>query len=216
MFKNIIITIFVSLLLILPKTNADVGIGITYFQESLTLGEFEENCVTYKIYNPFNSDVTAKISVAGDIEPLMTTIEPNNFLLKAYDGSPDDNNQKLKNNKETKVCFKSKIFRWPPFYPQKLEGVILAGAMPGGISGSGSSTVSSVQAPLFLRVGSMKTFKTFIFTTGLLIIIMVFFLLKLLKKIPKIKKMYCKKCDKYFIKKNKFCPKCGGELKETN
>ena len=167
MFKNVIITIFVSFLLILPKINADVGIGITYFQESLTLKEFEENCVNYKIYNPFNSNVTAKISVAGDIEPLMTTIEPNNFFLKAYDGPLDDNNAKLSNNKQIQICFRSKLFRWPPFYPQNLDGVILAGAMPGKISGSGSSTVSSVQAPLILHVGSMKTFKIFVFTTAI-------------------------------------------------
>ena len=205
--------LFIFFLLSLSIVRADIGVGITYTYEELFLtDEFKENCIDYKIYNPFSSDVTAIINVQGEISPLLTRIEPNNFFLPSFNGSDKDVVGKLANNKPIKVCFKSKLLRWPPFYPLELNGVVVAGAARGNVGGTGSATVSSVQAPLILRIGSMTTFYNFVIVLVIIILLLIIFVLKIKKKLPKRKKKYCDKCKKKISSRNKFCPECGGKL----
>ena len=205
--------LFIFFLLFLSIIKADVGVGITYTYEELFLtDEFQENCINYKIYNPFDTDVTAIISVEGEISPLVTRIEPNNFFLPAFNGSDKDIPGKLANNQPIKVCFKPKLLRWPPFYPLNLNGVIIVGAARGNVAGTGSSTVSSVQAPLILRIGSMKTFYNFVIVLVIIIAFLIIIIMKAKNKLPKYEKKYCSKCGKKFSAKNKFCPNCGGKL----
>jgi hypothetical protein len=211
--KPELVTLFIFLLISFSIVKADVGVGITYTSEELFLAdEFKENCINYKIYNPFDTGVTAIISVDGEIKPLVTRIEPNNFFLPAFNGSDKDIPGKLANNQPIKVCFKAKVFRWPPFYPLNLNGVIIAGAARGNVAGTGSSTVSSVQAPLILRVGSMKSFYNFVIVSVIIIVVLIILVMKAKNKIPKREKKYCSKCGKKFSAKNRFCPNCGGEL----
>jgi len=156
--------------------------------------------------------VTAIIDVGGSIAPLVTEIEPKQLYLPGFKGLDNDTVAKLANNKETKLCFKPNTFRWPPFYPISVNGVILAKAAIGSVTGTGSSTVSSVQAPLTLRIGDMKTFYNFIIILIISIILVIILVLKMKKKLPKRKKKYCEKCKKKISAKNKFCPECGGKL----
>jgi len=205
--------LFIFFLLSLSIVRADIGVGITYTYEELFLtDEFKENCIDYKIYNPFSSDVTAIISVQGEISSLVTRIEPNNFFLPSFNGPDKDVTGKLANNKPIKVCFKSKVLRWPPFYPLNLSGVVVAGAARGNVGGTGSATVSSVQAPLILRIGSMRTFYNFVIILVITIAVLIILVMKIKKKLPKRKRKYCEKCKKKFSAKNKFCPDCGGVL----
>ena len=205
--------LFIFFLLFLSIIKADVGVGITYTYEELFLtDEFQENCINYKIYNPFDTDVTAIISVDGEIAPLVTRIEPKQFFLPAFNGSDKDIPGKLANNQPIKVCFKPKLLRWLPFYPINLNGVVIAGAARGNVAGTGSSTVSSVQAPLILRVGSMRSFYNFVIVSVIIIVVLIILVMKAKNKIPKREKKYCKKCGKKLSVKNKFCPNCGGEL----
>jgi len=204
--------VLILFLFIISVVKATVGVGITYGNEELFLNEFKENCITYKIYNPFDSDVTATVDVGGGIASLVTKIEPKQLYLPGFIGLDNDTVAKLANNKETKVCFKPNTLRWPPFYPVIISGVVLAKAARGDVSGTGSATVSSVQAPLTLRIGSMKIFYNFIIILVIIIALIIIFVLRMKKKLPKRKRKYCEKCEKKFSAKNKFCPDCGGKL----
>lgn len=211
MLKRCLLGLIIFLFTI-STVKATIGVGITYTYEELFLNEFQENCIAYKIYNPFDSDVTATIDISGDIAPLVTRIEPKQFYLPGYTGPENDTATKLANNQEIKICFKPNTLRWLPFYPIEVSGVVLAKAARGDVVGTGSATVSSVSAPLTLRIGSMKIFHNFIITLIIIIALLIILVLKTKKKLPKRKRKYCKKCKKKFSAKNKFCPNCGGKL----
>jgi hypothetical protein len=200
--------------LFLPIAKADVGVGIRWKTEELFLNEFEEGCVNYEIYNPFDTNVTAKLNTGREIENMVSKVEPEQFFIPGYKGEPNDNKAKLANKQDITICFKPSFFRWPPFYPVEYKGVVLATALPIGIPGMGSASASVVQAPLTLRVGSMGTFYIFVVILIITIAVVVFLILKIKKKLPKAKKKYCRKCKKYFSFKLKFCPACGSRLIE--
>ncbi|MEM5773147.1 MAG: hypothetical protein QXL86_02880, partial [Candidatus Aenigmatarchaeota archaeon] len=173
-----------------------------------------EKCVVYSIYNPFDTEVTAQITAEGEIAQLVKKIEPSQVYLPAYTGAPNDNAAKLANKKDVKVCFAANILRWPPFYPANYSGVILASAFSGKSSPMGSASVSSVQASLTVRVGSLRNFYTFISSLCLIAIILVVSILMVKKKLPKRKKKYCPSCKKEYPYSASFCPNCGSRLEE--
>lgn len=157
---KILFSLFIFFLLI-PMVKADVGVGLRWTAEELFLNDFEEKCIVYSVYNPFDTEVTAFISVERDIAPYLKYIEPAYAYLPAYTGAPNDNAAKLANKQDITVCFYSTPVRWPPFYPEDLSGVVLANAMVGKVESTGSSVASVVQAPLTLRLGKIQTFYTF-------------------------------------------------------
>jgi len=191
---------------------ADVGLGIQYSYEELFLNEFEEKCLSYNIYNPFDSDVKAIMNTEGKIAPFLTKIEPNNFFLPGYHGPGGDVAAKLENKESVKVCFKPKLWRWPPFYPLNLSGIVVASAAPVGVGFTGSAAVSSVAAPLTLRVGNIRNFHNFVIVLIVVIILLVLLILRIKKKLPKRKKKFCRKCNKKYSYKMKYCPNCAGKL----
>jgi len=214
--KKLTILFFVLsfILLILPLVKADVGIGIRWKTEELFLNELEEKCVNYEIYNPFDTNVTAKLNAGREIEKMVSRIEPEQFSIPAYTGASNDNVAKLANKEDVKICFKANLFRWPPFYPKTYKGVVLATALPVGIPGMGSASASVVQAPLKITTGSMQTFYIFVAVLIILIAAVVLLILKLKKKLPKPRKKYCRKCKRYLPFKLKFCPECGSRLRD--
>ncbi|MFH0711169.1 MAG: hypothetical protein V1944_01170, partial [Candidatus Aenigmatarchaeota archaeon] len=175
--------------------------------------EFGENCVQYSIYNPFDTEVTAKLTVERGLQPFISKIDPIEFKIPAYTGNSTDNAAKLANKQDVLVCFKSSLARWPPFYPVSIKGVVLASAGVGEITGSGSSSSSVVQAPLTLNIGSLTVFYEFSIALVLIIGAIVFLVLKSLKKLPKRVKKFCSHCQKWFPGKMKHCPDCGSALK---
>jgi hypothetical protein len=213
--ENRFILLFVSfvILLLLPAVKADVGTGIRWKTEELFLNELEEKCVNYEIYNPFDTNVTAKLSAERSIQGMVTRIEPEQFSLPAYIGLANDNAAKLANKIDVKICFKANLLRWPPFYPKTYSGVVLATASPIGIPGTGSASASVVQAPLRITVGKIQNFYIFVVTVIILIAAVIIAILKIKKKLPKVKKKYCTHCKKYFSHKLNFCPQCGKKLK---
>jgi hypothetical protein len=210
--KLFFISLFVIFLCFINIIKADVGVGIHWNTEELSLKEYEERCIEYIIYNPFNKDVSVNVEVQQGLEKIVTKIEPASFSILGYKGAPNDNEAKFANSQKVKICFKANPLRWPPFYPLKIKGVIIAAASPGTFTGMGSTTASAVQAPLTLYVGSMGNFYKFIVVLIIVIVIIIIALLKLLKKLPKRKKKFCKKCNKWFSARFRFCPNCSGEL----
>jgi hypothetical protein len=210
--KAFLIFILTSILL-LQSVKADVGVGIQWGVEEIFVNDNQENCLSYKIYNPFNSDVTATVSVSDDLIKYISSVEPEQVFLSGYQGDPNDNAAKLANSKNVEVCFNGNIWRWPPFYPIDLEGGVLAGSSPGNVVGITGSTVASVvHAPLTLHVGSLSNYYKFVVILVVVLILLAIVILKIMKKLPKSKKKYCKKCKKKFSSKTKFCPSCGKKL----
>lgn len=213
MVKKIIFFLLIPILF-LSTAKADVGIGIRWGLEEIFLNEFEEKCIFYSVYNPFDTEVTAEVTVEKEIALLVTKIEPKQVYLPAYSGDPKDNAAKLANKEDIKICFYANPFRWPPFYPLNYTGVILASAMPGKITGSGSAAVSVVQAPLTVRVGSIRSFYIFIVVLSLITITLIILVLAMKKKLPKKKKKFCPNCKEEYSYSISFCPKCGNKLEE--
>jgi hypothetical protein len=211
-----IILILLIFTLFLPVAKADVGIGIRWGIEELFLNEFEEKCVSYGIYNPFDTEVTAQIFVEREIEAIVKSIEPTQVYLPAYTGAPNDNAAKLANKKDVKICFYANPFRWPPFYPKDYKGVVIASVVPGKIGTTGSAAISAVQAPLTVRVGNMRMFYTFIGILCFIIAAIIFSVLLVKKKLPKKKKKYCLNCKREYSYSTIFCPTCGSKLEEKN
>jgi len=207
------LSVFLIFLLSLSLVRADVGIGIRWKVEELYLNEFEEKCVVYTVYNPFDSDVKGKLSIEKEVLPLVSKIEPEEFSLPGYKGDPTDNKAKLANNQNITVCFKANPLRWLPFYPINYSGVVLATATPINIPSMGSASASVVQAPLTLKVGNMATFYQFVIFSTAVLVVLILLILKIKKKLPKIKKRYCSRCKKWFSLKMKYCPECGRVLK---
>jgi hypothetical protein len=209
-----IILILLIFTLFLPVAKADVGIGIRWGIEELFLNDFEEKCISYSIYNPFDTEVTAQVSVEGEIAALVKSIDPTQVYLPAYTGAPNDNAAKLANKKDVKICFYANFFRWPPFYPKDYKGAVIASALPGKIETTGSAAVSAVQAPLTVRVGSIQMFYAFIGVLCFIIAVVAFSLLLLKKKLLKRKKKYCPNCKGEYSYSTNFCPICGNKLEE--
>jgi len=210
---KILTIVLVSLILLeIPFVSADVGVGIRWKSEELNLNEFEERCVQYSVYNPFDTEVNAKLSVERGLESYVSKIEPREFKIPAFTGNATDNAAKLANKQDISVCFKSNLLRWPPFYPVSIKGVVLASAGAGEITGSGSSAVSVVQAPITLNVGSLTVFYEFVIALVFVLGIIAFFALRKLKKLPKSVKKFCSHCKKWFSGKMAYCPQCGRKL----
>lgn len=210
--KNILFIIFLFLFC-LPIVKADVGVGLRWGSEELFLNEFEEKCISYSVYNPFDTGVTAQLTTERGIEKYISKIEPKQVYLPPYTGDPKDVSAKLANKQDVRVCFKANPFRWPPFYPVNYEGVVLAMATPGKVVGTGSAAASVVQAPLTLRIGNIVNFYKFLIILVVIIILVLLLILKIKKKLPKPKRKYCSKCKKSYPFKIKYCPNCGRELK---
>lgn len=215
MLRNLLLVMFIVLILFSSQVvKADVGVGLQWNTEELFLNEFEEKCIRYSVYNPFDTGVTASVEIERGLEKFITKIEPESFYLPAYTGASDDNDAKLANNQYVQVCFKANPFRWPPFYPLDIDGVVLATAHPGATGGTpiGSVAASVIQGPLTLHVGSNSMFYRFYGILIVIIITIILVILKLKKKLPKRKKKYCEECKKKFSYKHDFCPKCGSKL----
>jgi hypothetical protein len=68
--KNLkLIVLFTSLIIFSSLVSA--GIGIKVSQESILVPEGEEGCITYYVYNPFNEDAKASISVTSDLRDIL-------------------------------------------------------------------------------------------------------------------------------------------------
>jgi len=133
------------------------GVGIKWTEESVLIDEGKEACLTYYVYNPWDEDSTALISLSENLLGVLTMQETETKFVPAQTSS----NEAL----PIKFCFKS-----PKVYPrncligdeliceqqcnaeQKVyTGEVLISSVPGDSTG-GSSTRMVVSAPLRIRV----------------------------------------------------------------
>jgi hypothetical protein len=212
--KTKLLIILIVLSSVLPEiVKSDVGIGLSYNSQAIVVDDLKENCIVYSLYNPFDTDVTARLTVQDDIKRYVSRIEPSEVFLPGYHGDPNDKNAKLANKADVRLCFYGNPLRWPPFYPKDYGSGVVASSARGRVSGAtGAATVSSVSAPLLLRLGSIQSFYRFSGIIIITIMVVIFAILKIKKKLPERKKKYCEKCKKEFPAKMKYCPYCGERI----
>ncbi len=139
--------------LIVGTAAADVGIGLKWSTESEFVSEGQEKCVSYGIYNPFDTDVNGYLRGTKDLSTIYRAEEPK--LISGTSSSEAI---------PTEICFTV-----PPTYeeesilgflPQKkcpeknaeIRGEVVAAYTLGAGVGTGSATGASFAAPLRLRV----------------------------------------------------------------
>jgi len=181
-----LLIILIVLSFVSPQlVKSDVGVGLSYNIQEIFVEDLKENCIVYSLYNPFDSDVTARLTVQDDIKRYLSRIEPNEVFLPGYHGDPGDNKAKLANKADVKVCFYGDPIRWPPFYPKDYDSGVVASAAQGGVTGAtGAATISSVSAPLTLHLGNIQIFYRFLGIIIITTIVIIFVILKI-KKVPK-------------------------------
>lgn len=141
---------------LIPAAHASVGIGLKWDVESTIIKEESTSCVIYRLYNPFDSNVTGYLQALGEIKDLALPIEAQ--LVPAGTSSVDA--------LEADICFsipnvyKEDCILGPLLCERKCDeppvqynGEVQGAYNLGGIGGTGSATGSSVSAPLRITAG---------------------------------------------------------------
>lgn len=125
--------IVVALLLVLLPASvfAVRGVGIKYGIEYAKFYSGQENCLTYKVYNPWDEDVAIELVAGGELEPFYDRTEP--LFVPAGTKSDDA--------KPIEICFdipKTSRRNCPDV---RYQGEVIAKeASISGIEGTGSAT----------------------------------------------------------------------------
>ena len=160
---NKIISIAVLVLmvvLILPQaTLARKGVGVVWDTETEIVREGSTHCVQYGIYNPWDEDVYAILSVSEDLKNIITNEESEIKLIKA--GTLHENAIPIEFCFDIAKIYKENCLIGNSICEQKCEetevvyeGKIVAMEQPSGSSGGtvGSATSLGVSIPLKLKV----------------------------------------------------------------
>lgn len=151
-----------ALLALFPLVSADVGIGLRWTQESAVVPQGTTSCLTYLVYNPFDTDVDGSLVASKELAPLYSPAFSEGPAKVSKGTAPEAG---IKRN----ICFDIPVL-YPPggigplFVSQscpaesdrkEFKGEVAALSKPAGgvTSGVGSTTGTSVAAPLRLIVG---------------------------------------------------------------
>lgn len=164
----------VLFLFLLGTASADVGIGLKWYTESEFVSENTVKCITYGIYNPFDTDVTGFLEATKDLKDIYESEEPKTIPAGT------SSQQAI----PTEICFNiPSVYKEESYLgllpkkecPEKeveLKGEVVAAYRVGGSSGMGSATGASFAAPLRLRVRCSPIKRSFapVYALALLII----------------------------------------------
>ena len=138
-----LISILITTLLLISPTFADSGVGIKYAFEHADAIQEDVTCLTYGVYNPFNTPITATIVVEGDFSEYQ--YRQKNLELDAYTYS--------NTSEELDICFKVPKLVEDCESPVKLTGsVVVTTIGDNKFQGSGAAAKVGVSAPLELNV----------------------------------------------------------------
>jgi hypothetical protein len=148
----------IFLMAILPIVSA--GVGISWDKESSLVPENTKTCLTYKVYNPFSSDVFAEITTSEEFDEILTYQESEVKEVPAGTSSSEAI--------PVQFCFKTpKIYERDCLIGNSLicektceeemkvfEGKVIVKESndPEFTGGQGSATQMSVAAPMRIRV----------------------------------------------------------------
>lgn len=137
--KNITPLLIVLLVAILPTAGAVKGVGIRYTGEHTTFVAGQVNCLTYRVYNPWDEDVAIELTAGGDLSPFIHGTEE--VLVQAH--------TKSSSAIPLDICFAIPRASSEECPQIKYEGEVIAReAHKDRIFSTGSSTSVVASAPL--------------------------------------------------------------------
>ncbi len=156
----ILACLIIAAVMILPQTaSARKGVGIVWDTETEIVTEGSTRCIGYGVYNPWEEDVTAILSISDELKDVVTEEESETKLIEA--GTMHDNAVPIE------FCFTiPKIYEedclLPGFFCEQTceqpeiayDGSIVAMEQIEGSAGgaAGSATSLGVSVPLKLKV----------------------------------------------------------------
>ncbi len=166
---RVILTLALILLLI---PSASAGVGIVYNTRNLDVQEGQEACITYGAYNPFSTDVNAKIFATGDLTQLISKQEK--FEISA--GTTHDEAKQVEfcfnvPHVYERNCLAFGMFcnKQCPSETKIYSGDIVVQESSEGTSGTGSSAASSASAKLNVNVVCTPQKRNYFALSGLII-----------------------------------------------
>ena len=148
-FRVISLVFIMSFFVIGILASSVSAVGLVYGQQYLSADEGGSVCITYKVFNSLSEDASVEVSVAGELEEVISSIEPETQLVpgNTLPGSAIP----------IEVCFRvpDNIYAGDRDCTGPLKdysGHALFSQVPLSTGGSGSATSVAVSAPLILRV----------------------------------------------------------------
>jgi hypothetical protein len=154
------------LLAAVSAASADIGIGLKWAQESAVVPQDAVSCITYGLYNPFDSDVDGSLAASQELSPLVSPTHSDGPLRVPKGTAPESSLQR-------RICFSIPQAYPPgglgPLFPSQscppdserksYTGEVSARSEPvgGRAGGVGSATGTAVAAPLRLIVGCVPS-----------------------------------------------------------
>lgn len=164
---KLVISLALIVTVLFPLVSA--GVGISWDRESALIPENEETCLTYKVYNPWESDTYAKIELSDSLNEIISSGYSDVKFIPAQTSSGEAI--------PVTFCFKtSKVYSEDclmgnsfceqtcteemKMYSGEVE--VIETAKDASLSGTGgSATQMSVSAPLNVRVQCVAHSRSF-------------------------------------------------------
>ena len=182
--------VIVSLLLLIFSHSALArkGVGVVWTTETETVDEGKSHCIEYGIYNPWDEDVTASLSVSEELKPIISKQDSDSRLIPAVTYHEDAIPLEL--------CFKvAKVYQENCLVagmlcektcsePQVeyLGNILALEEQTGGAAGTGSATSLGVSVPLKLKVACKAHARDYTFAYALIILIALAVIARILLK----------------------------------
>jgi hypothetical protein len=154
------VVVLLCLLVVPQGVLAAKGVGIVWSTQTEAVGENARHCISYGVYNPWDEDVTAMLSVSSALKPVVVSEESIPTFLPAETMHDDA--------KEVNLCFYvPKVYTddclignflfceqtcSEPEVRYDGEVIVMEAPSIGDTGAMGSSTSMGVSAPLTLRV----------------------------------------------------------------
>jgi hypothetical protein len=185
---SILILLF-TLSLASTTVSARKGVGIVWDTETEIVIENTEHCVQYGIYNPWEEDVTAALSVSADLQKIITKQESQAKLVQAatdHDVAVPIEFCFTVDNVYEEDCLVGKFICEQTCQAEQVvyEGKIVAMEASTGTSaeGAGSATTLGVSVPLKLKVKCSEHPREWTLVYVVVIIIVVILMLLIIYK----------------------------------
>lgn len=153
MDTRVLIVAILAVAMVTMPARADMGIGLFTSTNAETIMEGTTLCVTYKIYNPFETDIYGTLAAEGDLTNVTAYVDPPVFV-------PKETAHKV--GIDRRICFTAEDIHSDCLLGRAFcrtcstkvyDGSVVAYTAPSaGTGGSGSSTSAASGQPFKLTV----------------------------------------------------------------
>jgi hypothetical protein len=153
--------LLIALVMFLAMSSAEArkGVGLSWDRETLIINEGEETCIDYGIYNPWDEDVNAQLTLSPELSAIATEVDSEIKYVVAQTwhnkSIPIRLCFKVDNVYEKDCLIGNQVCAQTCSVPEKAyEGSVGAQEIKDvtGTGGTGSATNLAVSVPLKLRV----------------------------------------------------------------